>query len=114
MSNFKLSASFGEVNLSVAPKEMYKTALLIEDKINTSKQLFESMLKQIKRTSHYWEGDVADSERQRFENQNENFQNLIINLNNYATELKTITSIYTASERENADYAQSLQQEILS
>lgn len=114
MSSSKLSASFGELALSVNPTEMYNKASGIEDKIKSSGQTFERMIKCIQETTRYWEGDVADNERKRFENQNENFQKLIANLNNYVTELRMITNIYENSEKVTEAYAQSLQSGILS
>ncbi len=114
MSSADFTTSFGEVSLSVAPVEMYRAASEIEEKIKNSSQSFESMLKLIQDTSRYWEGDVSENERKRFENQNVNFQKLIKNLNNYVIELKTITAIYEKSEQGIKIYAESLQSGILS
>lgn len=114
MSETKYSGALGEVTVTVTPDKMYAAASAIEDKVNSSKRAFESMTNLIKATSRYWEGDAAEGERRRFENQNENFQNLISNLNNYVVELKTITGFYEINERDIQNSAQSLQADVIS
>lgn len=109
-----LLTSFGDITLTVSPGEMYSTASGIEDKIKKAKKSFESLIKKTQSTSSYWQGDVAEAERKRFENENENFQKLIINLQNYVEELRKITAIYEVSEALSTDHANSLESNIIS
>ena len=108
------SSSFGDVLLTVSPQEMYAAASAVEQKIKESQTLFDKMISDVKHTSSYWEGDAAKTERERFDNQNENFSKMISNLNNYVTELRTITGIYETTESAVTDAANELPAGILS
>lgn len=108
------AASFGDVVLTVTPHEMYAAATAVEDKIKQSQRMFDKMISDIKHTSSYWEGDVANTERERFDRQNENFVKLISNLNNYVKELRDITGIYEMTESVVRDAANELPSGILS
>lgn len=108
------SAMLGSVELLVTPEQMYRAADLIEKNIQSSKNAFTSMISDIQKTSAYWEGDAAEKERKRFQQENENFSALIMNLTNYVTELKLITDIYVTSEQESTTEAMSLQSNVLS
>lgn len=106
--------SLGNITLTVSPHEMYSVASDIEGKIKDSRASFEALIQKTNSTSSYWEGDAGESERKRFENQNENFQKLISNLTNYVSELRAITAIYENSESLTVEYANSLESGILS
>lgn len=113
MSNKSLDASFGNVELTVTPEKMFAAADSISKRINTMNQAFEKMIDLVKNTSSYWEGDASDQGRGLFENENDNFINLVSNLNNYVSELKALTSIYVTTEETLTEYAQTLPDNIL-
>lgn len=108
-----LQSSFGSVTLTVAPTQMYQTASDLETKIASSQKLFAEMIDIIKNTSAYWEGNVAQQERNNFLGENDSFENLISNLTNYVSELKIITSVYQLTENAVSAEAQSLPDNIL-
>lgn len=114
MAGNHFSASFGDVTLSVAPQEMYATATTIEGRIRQSRSRFDAMIDKIHATADYWQGDAADAERKRFDNQKEDFRKLIVNLNNYVSELRAITAIYETGESQTTEASNSLQAGILS
>ena len=110
----KTSSALGSVELLVSPEQMYSAADLIEKKIQNARNAFSGMLEDVRATSSYWEGDAADKERQRFAQEEGNFDAVIKNLINYATELKIITGIYEASEKASVMSADALPTNILS
>ena len=112
MSN-KYETSFGDVTLKVTPDKMYQVANDIETKVKKTQKLFENMMNTISKTSTYWDGTVADQERGNFSKENEKFSALIVNLNNYAAELKAITAIYEITEEQQKIISQSLPTDIL-
>ena len=71
------------------------------------------MIEIVEKTSEYWDGVVADQERSNFANENENFEALIMNLNNYVSELRAMTSLYEITEEGQTQLAQDLPSGIL-
>lgn len=93
------SSMLGSVELLVTPQEMYAMADLLENNVSLSRNAFDKLQQTIQSTSGYWQGDAAEKERLRFENESDNFSALVSNLINYAAELKTITGLYETTEQ---------------
>lgn len=106
--------SFGDIMLTVTPQQMYAAASTIESKVKQSQKALDKLVSTVKGTSSYWDGDVSKAERERFDRQNENFQKLISNLNNYVSELRLITQIYEIGESSVSEAANALPTDILS
>ncbi len=109
----KNSNSISSVEMLVTPEKMYSTAELLDKNIVKAKKSIESMITIVNSTASYWEGVVAEKERARFMSENDNFDALILNLKNYAKELKSITQIYEVSEKAIVDDASYLPGNIL-
>ena len=113
MSQSQYSTSFGQITLTVKPDMMKAAAENLEKITKKSEQSFDQMLQTVKETARYWQGDAGEHERQLFDNQQENFRNVLNNLYNYAKELRIITSVYETGEENIKGAAASLQTNVL-
>lgn len=99
MSPNTYSTTFGEIELTVTPEQMYAAADLLEKATEKVRRILEQLQTDAQQTSSYWEGACAEKERARFKTEDENFDRMIENLSNYAKELKVITGLYEVTEQ---------------
>lgn len=114
MGRSSYSTSFGDIELKVTSDQMNQTAGELASKVQNSQSLFEEMQSILTQTSSYWGGKTATVVRAAFILQAENFNALMADLQQYSSELETITLNYELTESAATEDAQSLQSNILS
>lgn len=102
----------GDVTVIASPGEMYNVADSIQHFTADISKNIREISDLVKDTRFFWRGDASDSERKRFENENENFNTILKNLDNYSSELRLLASNYELSESANIEESSQLPTDI--
>ena len=108
-----ISDLFGEMTIEVTPERLYEAADELLQTVNTLRGRFDSLNTRVKGMKHYWEGSVSDRRQNHHRRSEQQMEEMLNTLSQYAQELKQIAANYPDAESKNTEASASLQTAIL-
>lgn len=107
------SALFGNITIEVTPNQLYTASSEVLKTVSTLRGRFDSLNSRVKGMKNYWEGNVSDRRQMTHAKSEQQMEEMLKILTQYAQELKQIASNYADTESQNTEASASLPSGIL-
>ncbi|MDO4634026.1 MAG: WXG100 family type VII secretion target [Eubacteriales bacterium] len=94
--------------LKVTPEVLTQMSGEIEKELNDIESQFQSLETEINRTRAYWEGEASDMHKSKYDDMKDEIAESLKRLKDHPTNLLKMAGIYTQTEQEATQAAQSL------
>lgn len=101
------------IRLKVTPEVLIKTVSDIETQISDIEAQFGGIGEDISRTRSYWEGEASDMHKSQYDSMKEDVSEAIKNLKSNPKNLLQMAGLYTETEQQVEEVAQSLQADVI-
>lgn len=108
-----MSTEMGQFSLRADPVKIQATAANIKTNINKLRTELDALISKVESTANYWNGDAADTYRRDFKEEQPEFDEAILRLEEHVTDLYNIASVYTGTEQMNVSLSESLLSEVI-
>ncbi|WP_026517598.1 WXG100 family type VII secretion target [Butyrivibrio sp. MC2021] len=99
--------------LGVTPESMKTKSADINTDIDDMQKYVNALQQEVSGTASYWEGEAGNTQRQNFEDQVTEINNLILRLRTYPTRILQMAGLYEDAEETAVGYAQALSTDIV-
>lgn len=101
------------IRIKVSPQALHAGASDVEKTVTNIRNRFSNIEAAVNRSSGYWQGDAANAHRAAYQEMKGTVDEILVRLEEHATDLKSMAQVYLGVEEEAAGKSGDLPSDVI-